>query len=57
MVRVAGMINNAAACVGAIARPSSPMAMVGKPRPITPLIIPAMRKVVTTSNDKASPRC
>ncbi|MNT48132.1 hypothetical protein D3C72_1848960 [compost metagenome] len=56
LVRVAGMINNAAACDGAIARPSRPMAMVGRPRPITPLITPASRKVAMTSRDRARPR-
>ena len=45
-----------AICVGSIARPSRPMAMVGRPRPITPLIMPASRKVPTTSRDKARPR-
>ena len=57
LVSVAGMINSAAACDGAIARPSKPMAMVGRPRPITPLIVPASRKVTMTSNVRAKPRC
>ncbi|MNP41586.1 hypothetical protein D3C76_1352960 [compost metagenome] len=56
LVRVAGMINSAAACDGAIARPSKPMAMVGRPRPMTPLIMPASRKVAMTSNDRVNPR-
>ncbi|MNW15458.1 hypothetical protein D3C71_2139690 [compost metagenome] len=57
MVRVAGMISSAAACVGAIARPSRPMATVGRPRPITPLIMPASTKVPITSSERAKPRC
>ncbi|MOA30618.1 hypothetical protein D3C78_1517210 [compost metagenome] len=57
LVKVAGMINNAAACDGAIARPSKPMATVGRPRPITPLIRPASMNVTMTSRDRARPRC
>ncbi|MNC42684.1 hypothetical protein D3C75_915060 [compost metagenome] len=56
LVSVAGMINSAAACDGAIARPSSPMATVGRPRPITPLIMPASTKVPITNSDRANPR-
>ena len=56
LVRVDGMISRAAACTGAIARPSKPMAIVGRPRPITPLTVPATRNVPITSNDRAGPR-
>ncbi|MNE49967.1 hypothetical protein D3C80_1445230 [compost metagenome] len=55
LVRVEGTISNAAACAGDIARPSRPMAMVGRPRPITPFTAPASRKVSTTSSDRAGP--
>ncbi|MNC54055.1 hypothetical protein D3C75_1035140 [compost metagenome] len=55
LVRVEGTINRAAACAGDIARPSRPMAMVGKPRPITPFTAPASRKVNATSSESAGP--
>ncbi|MNN82640.1 hypothetical protein D3C81_1995940 [compost metagenome] len=55
LVRVDGTISSAAACAGGIASPSRPMAMVGRPRPITPLTAPASRKVSTTSSERAGP--
>ncbi|MNR57015.1 hypothetical protein D3C85_1777060 [compost metagenome] len=55
LVNVEGTISSAAACAGGIARPSRPMAMVGRPRPITPFTAPASRKVNTTSSDSAGP--
>ncbi|MNE68086.1 hypothetical protein D3C80_1637310 [compost metagenome] len=55
LVNVDGTISNAAACAGGMASPSRPMAMVGNPRPITPLTAPASRKVSTTSSDSAGP--
>src|SRR5581483_1863556 len=39
-----GTTRSAAACAGAISKPSSPIATVGRPRPITPLTKPASRK-------------
>ncbi|MNN60113.1 hypothetical protein D3C81_1752750 [compost metagenome] len=56
LVSVAGMISSAAACDGAIARPSRPMATVGRPRPITPLTMPASTKVPITNRERARPR-
>ncbi|MNP38996.1 hypothetical protein D3C76_1325480 [compost metagenome] len=50
------MMSSAAACAGAIASPSSPIEMVGRPRPITPLMVPASRKVPITSRERAKPR-
>jgi hypothetical protein len=45
-----GTTSNAAASEGAMTRPSKPMATVGKPRPITPLTKPAIRKAMVTMN-------
>ncbi|MNJ60731.1 hypothetical protein D3C77_564860 [compost metagenome] len=55
LVTVDGTISSAAACAGDIASPSNPMATVGRPRPITPLTVPASTKVSTTSSDSAGP--
>ncbi len=55
LVNVDGMISNAAACAGSMASPSNPIATVGKPRPITPLTVPASRKVPITSAERPQP--
>ncbi|MNP30986.1 hypothetical protein D3C76_1240880 [compost metagenome] len=55
LVRVEGTISKAAACAGDIAIPSRPMAMVGRPRPITPFTAPASTKVARTSSVSAGP--
>ncbi|MNJ61649.1 hypothetical protein D3C77_574500 [compost metagenome] len=55
LVKVEGTMSSAAACAGDIATPSTPMATVGKPRPITPFTAPARTKVSSTSSDRAGP--
>ncbi|HBE9180565.1 hypothetical protein D3C75_872790 [compost metagenome] len=41
-----GIINNPAAVAGDIVNVSNPIAIVGKPRPITPFTTPAIRNTV-----------
>ncbi|MNC78248.1 hypothetical protein D3C75_1304140 [compost metagenome] len=55
LVSAEGMISRAATCAGAIARPSKPMAIVGRPMPINPLTAPASRNVPRTNMLKGKP--
>src|ERR1700712_3087119 len=43
-----GKINSDAACAGSISVPSTPIATVGRPMPVTPLTVPATKKVNAT---------